>query len=209
MRTYKLTEEIARWAFEVRCMQSKCWFVAFTNPTAGPWKSVKAFLIEEKSVGEIHRFRSAEERPDIVLINDELKLVIIIEAKDSIAKLTAPNQAEKSAKVVRDMAKVFNSLSSNQYWKGRQDHKVIVGLLWGAETKTSDLERKRTFKLYLDQMNDCPDIDTSTILGIETFKTETGKLTCDLYYCLGDQSRMSIPEIEIIAHSLDIIAYPC
>lgn len=208
MRKYRLTEEIARWAFEVRCMQSKCWYVAFTNPTAGPWKSVKA-RAEDSSEGEIYRFGSTEERPDIVLINDELKLVIIIEAKDSIAKLTAPNQAEKSAKVVCDMAKVLHSLSSNDYWKGREEYRVIVGLLWGAEIKASTTERKKTFDLYLEQMDGCTDIDPSTILGIETFKTETGKLTCELYFRLGVNSSLSIPEIGVIAQSFELPAHPC
>jgi len=208
MRKYKLTEEIARWAFEVRCMQSKGWYIAFTNPTAGPWKSVKA-RAEDNSESEIYRFGSTEERPDIVLINDELKIVLIIEAKDSIYKLTAPNQAEKSSKVVFAMAKVLHSLSSNKYWKGRQDHRIIVGLLWGAESKTSQQARKKTFDIYLEQMAGFTGIDTSTILGIETFKAETDELTCELYFRLSDNSCLSIQETEIIAQSFGINVLPC
>ena len=39
MYTFRLTEEIARWAFEVVCKNSSDWYIAFTNPTAGPWKT--------------------------------------------------------------------------------------------------------------------------------------------------------------------------
>ena len=42
MHTYHLTEELARWAFEILCREGDECYVAFTNPTAGPWKTIKA-----------------------------------------------------------------------------------------------------------------------------------------------------------------------
>ena len=41
MYNFRLTEEIARWAFEIICRENPNWYVAFTNPTAGPWKTIK------------------------------------------------------------------------------------------------------------------------------------------------------------------------
>ena len=32
-RDYRLTEEFARWAFEIECKKTAGWYIAFTNPT--------------------------------------------------------------------------------------------------------------------------------------------------------------------------------
>ena len=77
MYNYNLTEEIARWAFEIKCIESEDWFVAFTNPTAGPWKTIKG-LDDEGKEGEVYRFGSKEPRPDIVLVSDRLAMRICI-----------------------------------------------------------------------------------------------------------------------------------
>lgn len=96
--TFRLTEEIARWAFEVLLSKNPDWYIAFTNPTAGPWKRVTA--INERGVeGEVHRFARDEERPDLLLISDKYEVVIIIEAKDSLPKLIKDKQIKNPHKL--------------------------------------------------------------------------------------------------------------
>ena len=74
-----LNEEISRWAFEIIFKSNHQWRIAFTNPTAGPWKTIKA-LNAEGEEGEVYRFPLEETRPDIILYNDELEAILIIEA---------------------------------------------------------------------------------------------------------------------------------
>ena len=88
MYNFRLTEEISRWAFEIRCRESLDWYIAFTNPTAGPWKTIKGTDQFGKE-GEVYRFELEQPRPDIILVNDKLRVIVIIEAKDSIEKLTS------------------------------------------------------------------------------------------------------------------------
>ena len=66
MREYRLTEEFARWAFEIVCKQSPNWYIAFTNPTAGPWKAINAFDKKGRE-GRIYSFDAKDKRPDIIL----------------------------------------------------------------------------------------------------------------------------------------------
>ena len=98
MYNFRLTEEISRWAFEIRCRESLDWYIAFTNPTAGPWKTIKGTDQFGKE-GEVYRFELEQPRPDIILVNDKLRVIVIIEAKDSIEKLTSCYQAAKSVNV--------------------------------------------------------------------------------------------------------------
>lgn len=88
---YHLTEEISRWAFEVACREQTSWDIAFTNPTAGPWKTIKA-KGALGDLGEVYRFALEENRPDIILINDDINIIIIVEAKDSLEKLINKTQ---------------------------------------------------------------------------------------------------------------------
>ena len=50
-----ISEEIVRWSFEISVNRSDDWLIAFTNPTAGPWKRITAPDSDGKR-GEIHRF---------------------------------------------------------------------------------------------------------------------------------------------------------
>lgn len=122
--TYKLTEEIARWAFEVKCRQSADWYIAFTNPTAGPWKVIKCTDREGK-LGEVYRFDLEETRPDIIIVNDKLEIVIIIEAKDSLNKLLAGDQAEKSVMVVANLFKTLSGLYKSPFWGHRTKYAIV------------------------------------------------------------------------------------
>ena len=93
MYNFRLTEEISRWAFEIRCRESLDWYIAFTNPTAGPWKTIKGTDQFGKE-GEVYRFELEQPRPDIILVNDKLRVIVIIEAKDTE---TDPNPVQDTA----------------------------------------------------------------------------------------------------------------
>ena len=93
-----ISEEIVRWSFEISVNRSDDWFIAFTNPTAGPWKRITAPDGEGK-VGEIHRFEIDETRPDLILINDKTKHVLIIEAKTTFKDLQKPAQIAKTSQL--------------------------------------------------------------------------------------------------------------
>lgn len=128
--TYNLNEEIARWATEVYIKKNPQlnWWIAFTNPTAGPWKKVTVPDDEGASV-EIYRFVREEERPDLILVNDELGAILIVEAKDYVEKLIAGDQMVKSIRVIEAMTKVLNQ-SENLHWKKRKNYKIIPAFLW-------------------------------------------------------------------------------
>lgn len=178
MYEFRLTEEIARWAFEIICKESPDWYVAFTNPTAGPWKTIKG-LDKSNKEGEVYRFELEETRPDIVLVNDNLKIVIIIEAKDSIEKLTSGDQAEKSVEVVDTLTTILKGCKSNPFWNNRASYPVITGLLWGAETPSSFQKRSNTFDQYYKYMKSYPQLNKELIIGIETQRKGDG-LQCFL-----------------------------
>lgn len=181
MYSFRLTEEIARWAFEIRCKENPNWYVAFTNPTAGPWKTVKGLDNMERE-GEVYRFELEETRPDIVLVNDHLKLIIVVEAKDSLKKLTHGNQPYKSVEVVNTLHSILKSAKakSNRYWGGRANYTILTGLLWGAKYPTTKWERFEAFDEYHENMKNFPQLANHLIIGIETRKTSDG-LQC--YFC--------------------------
>jgi len=128
--TYSPSEEIARWATEVYIKKNPKlgWWVAFTNPTAGPWKKVVAPGEGGTSV-EIYRFIREEERPDLILVNDDFKVILIVEAKDCVGKLIASDQMTKSIRVIREMAEIL-SQSRNPHWQTRKNYKVLPSFLW-------------------------------------------------------------------------------
>ena len=126
----KIDEEIARWTAEVffKCKDELGWWIAFTNPTAGPWKK----LLSKKSDGkheEAYRFDREEKRPDVVLVNDKLKKVIIVEAKDSCPKLVKGDQMPKSLEVVKDMTEILQKKQGNS-WDNRTDYEFVSSFLW-------------------------------------------------------------------------------
>lgn len=180
MNTYHLTEEISRWAFEVHCREKTQWSIAFTNPTAGPWKTVKA---QNKSgvFGEVYRFALEENRPDIILINDSLRLIVIVEAKDSLSKLVHETQDEKSVEVVDSLARSFHALRDNPFWGNRYTYPVITGLLWGAESEQPRDQILEVFNRYHNDAMGYASLETQVLFGIESNKGEDGTITCKLY----------------------------
>jgi hypothetical protein len=163
--TFRLTEEIGRWAFEVHLHALPDWYIAFTNPTAGPWKRLMAR--DEAGVeGEVHRFEREEDRPDLVLVNDRLSTLLIIEAKDSLGALVVPAQVTKSAEVVKTLAETLSLRAENAYWLTRSDYQVLPGLLWGAEAATTDAGRLSAFQTYASAFHRI-DFAHPGIVGIE------------------------------------------
>ena len=183
--TYKLTEEISRWAFEIHIKNINSWWIAYTNPTAGPWKRVESY--DEKSEkGEVCRFGRDEKRPDIVIVNDELKIIIIFEAKDSLDKLKSKNQIEKSCKVVEDMAKTLYSITDNSYWGERYSYKKYNGLLWGSTTLSSNESIQEVFRIYSEELMRIDSIIDRTIqIGIESNKDNKNSI-CLTYHTNSD-----------------------
>lgn len=189
----RLNEEIARWAFEVVVRENKQWIIAFTNPTAGPWKTIKAPSKKTSAEGEVYRFALEEDRPDIIMFNDELKAVLIVEAKDSIKKLMEDKQAKKSAEVVEQLAGILGSKSTNLFWNGRENYKVILGLLWGSSTSPeSAAEKNQLYDYYHNLVKDDATVYASLVIGIETLCDE--QMKCTVFYKGYDDDGVSMGE---------------
>ncbi|MBO5097117.1 MAG: hypothetical protein J6B96_02250 [Agathobacter sp.] len=176
MRDYRLTEEIARWAFEIQCKQTPNWYIAFTNPTAGPWKAITA-LNKNSEVGRIYTFDAKEKRPDIILINDHLKIIIIVEAKNSLSALNTSEQCSKSTKVVADIGKQLQKLRTDEYWGKRYMYNIVLGLLWGSEEKMSLDSYIPMFDLYYNEICNYDNIDKRALIGIEVTRSNSS-LSC-------------------------------
>ena len=178
----RLNEEIARWAFEILFKTNKSWVISFTNPTAGTWKTIKATSLRTGAEGEVYRFILEEDRPDIVMYNDELKAVIIIEAKDSLEKLIDKNQAIKSAAVVVKLADILKANAGNDFWRGRENYKVILGLLWGStDYVENDTEKNKLYDYYHKLVVGEANVYTDLIVGVETLY-RSKNLSCSAFY---------------------------
>jgi hypothetical protein len=142
-----ISEEIVRWSFEISVNKSNDWFIAFTNPTAGPWKRITAPDINGK-IGEIHRFEIDETRPDLILVNDKTQHVLIIEAKTSFNDLQKPAQIAKTSQLFESLTLKLQNMSNNNFWGSRSKYEYSLGLLWssGEESKS---QISKTCKDYL------------------------------------------------------------
>ena len=178
----RLNEEIARWAFEILFKKNKSWVISFTNPTAGPWKTIKATSLRTGTEGEVYRFILEEDRPDIVMYNDELKAVIIFEAKDSLEKLVDKKQASKSAAVVVKLANLLKEKEKNEFWRGRENYKVILGVLWGSTDNVENETSKNTlYDNYHELIVEKANVYTDLIIGVETLY-RSDNLSCSAFY---------------------------
>lgn len=183
---YNLTEEISRWSFEVHLQKKNKFWIAFTNPTAGPWKRIESY--NKKLIrGEIYRFNREEKRPDIILINDHLKIIIIIEAKDNLKKLNESNQINKSCEVTYNISKILKNLKDNKFWLNRHSYKIINGLLWGSLKKSNIQDIKKVFENYHRTFKRLKfDIIEDGQIGIETFKNDNEQLSLNFYGSLNN-----------------------
>lgn len=191
MRKIKnLNEELARWTFEVLCRSSSEWDIAFTNPTAGPWKTIKAPSKNTGAEGEVYRFTLEEERPDIIMYNDSLETAIIFEAKDSLKKLIFKDQAIKSADVVVKLANILGSKGSNEFWKGRENYKVVLGLLWGSTDKPEEDDAKnKVYDRYHTLVENKKAVFSDVIIGVEALYKD-GEIQCKSF-CKSYNSKSS------------------
>lgn len=166
---YNLTEEICRWSFEVHTKKLNNWWIAFTNPTAGPWKKIEGFNKDNKK-GEVFRYERDVPRPDIIIVNDKLKTIIIFEAKDNLAKLNVESQIEKTSKVIDDMNNILTNIN-NEFWNDRNSYDSFLGLLWGSEILSAEKNILNTFKKYSDCLKKIKTkIKVENIIGIEVSK---------------------------------------
>lgn len=166
---FKLSEEIARWAFEVHLASIASWHLAFTNPTAGPWKRLMA-LNPDGVETEVHRFEREEDRPDLVLVNDELRAVVIVEAKDALPALVASRQVAKSCAVVNALSGTLASLLGHAAWGTRTEYTVVPGLLWGANAQTDPAAREAAFAIYSASLS-AEGFDAPGWVGIEVLRS--------------------------------------
>ena len=131
-----MSEEIVRWGFEISVNQSRNWFIAFTNPTAGPWKRITAPDSTGK-FGEIHRFEIDETRPDLILVNDKTHQVLIVEAKTTFDDLQKPAQRIKTSQLFQDLTLKLQNMAKNRFWGIRSGYEYVPGLLWSSSNETS------------------------------------------------------------------------
>jgi hypothetical protein len=150
---YRINEEITRWTTEVYIKNNpnKNWYIAFTNPTAGPWKKIAVKNEKGKSI-EVYRFDREEKRPDLVLINDKKGLILIVEAKYDLGDLLNDVQMIKSVKVVVDMAEVLRNISIKE-WESRKKYRIVTSFLWYSSNPVNALaESQLVNKKYHENM---------------------------------------------------------
>ncbi len=107
---FKVTEEVIRQTVEVKFKRSGPWEISFTNPTAGPWKSI---TIGNYEGGHDLRYDKEEDRPDLILFDRETSSFLIFEAKDKLSKMFSKNQIKKSVDVfVKEINKLTDIIES-------------------------------------------------------------------------------------------------
>jgi hypothetical protein len=186
-KAFKMTEEIARWAFEVRCRTNQEMTIAFTNPTAGPWKRVEA-TNSHGVVGEVFRFPRDSQRPDILGVDDVARKVYIIEAKPNLEQLLASKQLPKTVAVYEDMRTTLTGLGGNPYWGDRAKYDYEFGLLWGSVKPHIPSEIQRLFDEHHAELVRFVSDPPTNIFGIETFWDVTSEqLDCRYLFAQKDR----------------------
>lgn len=142
----KLSEEIIRFAFEVAIMRERTnRFIAFSNPTAGPWKLVLGRRADETY--ELHRFGREDVRPDVIVVCDKLRKIVVIEAKETADQLDS-GTIEKTYGISAMFADIFGLYDSHEDWLQRKTYEVITGFLFGSASAAaaalarSELEKR-------------------------------------------------------------------
>lgn len=195
---FKLSEEISRWVFEIVVEKSSSWFLAFTNPTAGPWKKVSA-PDQQNNFGEVFRFGRERTRPDLIIVNDKLEIVIIIEAKDKLAKLNTTAQLTKSSDVVLKMAETLSKIKDNPFWGNRGQYTYVHGFLWGSEGETTQPKRENLFSNYLKILGESDSVDVSisdTLVAFEIYPSkEKNSLDINFFFSSSKEITDKISQI--------------
>lgn len=176
--SFNPNEEIARWTTEVyiKTHQNLGWWIAFTNPTAGPWKKIVA-LSDKGTFIEIHRFIREGERPDLILVNDKLKVVVIVEAKDGFEKLYNNTQMNKSIRVIKEVTDILVS-SKNPVWASRLSYKVIPSFLWMITKPEEIAGQCKSIQSMFDDLRKTSD----NLLNIVITSDRSGNLISNFMY---------------------------
>ena len=104
-------------------------------------------------LGEVYRFAVNEPRPDLILVSDTHRRVVIVEAKTNISQLSNANQRSKTASMFIDLKTQLVSLTSNEYWKARCNYAFHLGLLWGPST-VDDHELSSLIRSYSAEISE-------------------------------------------------------
>lgn len=171
--TFDINEEIARWVTEVYVRQSQDmgWWIAFTNPIAGPWKKITALNGEGVPV-EIYRFEREGERPDLIIVNDRLKTILIVEAKDFVSKLIATDQMTKSVRVINGITSILQNCP-NENWLERKDYTILPSFLWYTE---DEQDIRSEDGLVRDSFAALSESDSTKVVNIVVTKGGNGDL---------------------------------
>ena len=152
-----VSEEIVRWAFEVSLHKSDNWKIAFTNPTAGPWKRVMA-LNPAGAAGEVHRFEIDEKRPDLIIYSDKYKVVVIVEAKPDLGGLSTEEQIEKTSALYGRLSSILKTKKNNAFWGGRSEYRYELGLLWGKKNETAQEVKNLATRYHRNNKSQISDV---------------------------------------------------
>jgi hypothetical protein len=170
--SFNINEEIARWVTEVYVRNhQKGWWIAFTNPIAGPWKKITALNGEGIPV-EIYRFEREGERPDLILVNDDLQTILIVEAKDFYTKIIASDQMKKSVRVIEEITSILRNCP-NEHWLKRKDYTILPSFLWYTD---SEEDIKNEDKSVRDSFTTISGSDASKLINIVVTKDQDGDL---------------------------------
>ncbi len=180
-----MTEEVARWAFEVWLEErAPEWELVFTNPTAGPWKTVKV-SDSVGTPGELVRFGRSDERPDLLLLSDEHRAVLVFEAKDRLVKLRTGDQSNKNARVVHSVEQLLSGQADNPLWRERSSYTVIGGLLWGG--KATEREAiDGTLSEFRALLASHGQVDTSLVVGVEVKRVQENGHISPQFFAIPD-----------------------
>lgn len=142
---YSISEEIVRFTFEVHIKRNApAWNICFTNPTAGPWKTI-TYETQDNSI-KIGRYEREEQRPDLILLNQTKSACLIVEAKDEFNKISSTDQINKSFKVFQKEVKRFQACTN---LTNSLPNKLcfIDGFLWySSDKKSADIFAESYYK---------------------------------------------------------------
>jgi len=177
--SFSINEEIARWVTEVyvKNHQKLGWWVAFTNPIAGPWKKITALNGEGVPV-EVYRFEREGERPDLILVNDEYKLIVVVEAKDTYQKIVANDQMKKSARVIEEISTILKTCA-NENWAKRMEYKILPSFLWFSAEEQNFLTEDKVVKEAFEKHSK---LSSDSLLNIIITKNDSGDLNNNFIY---------------------------
>jgi len=97
--------------------------------------------------------------------------------------------------VVVKLANILGSKGNNTFWHGRENYKVVLGLLWGStDYPENDSAKNRLYDHYHDLVIEEEIVFSNLIIGVETLYS-SGNLRCEAFYksysgensSLGDQ----------------------